>query len=44
MDKAKVIYSNATDYAKVEIHNAKERVVAGVLNAGEVIKEGYGLV
>jgi hypothetical protein len=34
-----VLYENAADKTKVELHNAKERVVAGVLNAGESVKE-----
>ena len=39
MEKAKVVYENATNLTKVELHNAKERVIAGVLNAGESLNE-----
>ena len=39
-EKAKVALGNAADLTKVEMHNAKERVVAKVLNVGEVLKEG----
>jgi hypothetical protein len=41
VDKAKVGLGNAADFTNVEFHNAKERVVAGVKNVGEVLKEGY---
>lgn len=44
LDKAKVAIANAVDYASVELHNAGEKVAAGVLNAKEVLKEGYEAV
>lgn len=39
VEKAKVVYENATDKTAVELHNVKEVVKSGVLNAGELIRD-----
>jgi len=44
LEKAKVVLTNAVDYASVELHNAGEKMAIGVLNAKEALKEGYEAV
>ena len=39
VEKAQIVFENATDKTRVTLHNAKEKIVCGVLNAGEMLKD-----